>query len=278
VSHVEVLKNPWNERFLELVSTCKRTLRLMAPYVKDDVVASVLDAKRPAVKVRMATNIKLAYFHQGYSDVGAFRRLLEAGGTLRAVQRLHAKVYIFDNDSAVVTSANLTVGGLSRNYEYGVWISDCAKVAEIRRDFDHAMSAESIGLVNVRTLDEIDEILAKAPPPTRLRLPQPRIAALAPLRMRDAEPLFEANTAAIGDALGGWMLSVFNALTEIDEPEFTLAQVYAFVPRFRRQYPRNHHIEEKIRQQLQQLAKLGLIEFLGGGNYAKLWREQDTSS
>ena len=37
-------------------------------------------------------------------------------------------------------------------------------------------------------------------------------------------------------------------------------------------HPSNQHIPDKIRQQLQQLRDLGLIEFLGNGRYKKLWK------
>lgn len=49
---------------------------------------------------------------------------------------LHAKVYIADNECAIVTSANLTEGGVRGNCEYGVALRDPSKVAEIRRDFE----------------------------------------------------------------------------------------------------------------------------------------------
>ncbi|MBZ5514449.1 MAG: hypothetical protein LAN62_06335 [Acidobacteriia bacterium] len=49
--------------------------------------------------------------------------------------------------------------------------------------------------------------------------------------------------------------------------EFTLAQVYAQEAQLARLHPQNRSIRPKIRQQLQILRDLGLIEFLGGGTY-----------
>jgi hypothetical protein len=46
--------------------------------------------------------------------------LVELGAQVRGVQRLHAKLYLFDADHAVITSANMTVGGLRKNHELGV--------------------------------------------------------------------------------------------------------------------------------------------------------------
>ena len=47
---------------------------------------------------------------------------------------LHAKVYIADGKAAIITSANLTAGGLFRNYEYGVCVSRRALASRVRND------------------------------------------------------------------------------------------------------------------------------------------------
>lgn len=50
--------------------------------------------------------------------------------------RLHAKVFIADDHAAIITSANLTRGGLDQNYEYGVRICDRPVVRRIRQDLE----------------------------------------------------------------------------------------------------------------------------------------------
>jgi hypothetical protein len=49
---------------------------------------------------------------------------------------LHAKVYVADDEAALVTSANLTVSGLNANYEYGVLLTERRVVRGILRDLD----------------------------------------------------------------------------------------------------------------------------------------------
>lgn len=48
---------------------------------------------------------------------------------------------------------------------------------------------------------------------------------------------------------------------------FTLADVYRYEDELARLHPRNRHVRDKIRQQLQVLRDLGIVEFLGGGRY-----------
>ncbi|HLY60391.1 MAG TPA: DpnI domain-containing protein [Terriglobia bacterium] len=65
----------------------------------------------------------------------------------------------------------------------------------------------------------------------------------------------------------GWTLDVLNVVRGIGRREFTLAEVYAHEAALARLHPGNLHVRDKIRQQLQVLRDLGLVEFLGGGSY-----------
>jgi type II restriction enzyme len=65
----------------------------------------------------------------------------------------------------------------------------------------------------------------------------------------------------------GWTLDVLNAVRSLGKTEFALNDVYALENKLGRLHPANRHVRDKIRQQLQVLRDLGLIEFLGGGDY-----------
>jgi len=65
----------------------------------------------------------------------------------------------------------------------------------------------------------------------------------------------------------GWTLDVLNAVRSLHKPDFSLADIYAHAGQLARLHPNNAHIREKIRQQLQLLRDLGLLDFLGAGGY-----------
>jgi type II restriction enzyme len=65
----------------------------------------------------------------------------------------------------------------------------------------------------------------------------------------------------------GWTLDVLNAVRAIGRTEFSLSDVYTQTDALARLHPKNAHVRDKIRQQLQVLRDLGLIEFLGAGCY-----------
>ncbi len=68
----------------------------------------------------------------------------------------------------------------------------------------------------------------------------------------------------------GWTLDVLQVVQSLGKLEFTLADVYAYADALARLHPNNLHIRDKIRQQLQVLRDLGLLTFLGGGDYRLL--------
>lgn len=65
----------------------------------------------------------------------------------------------------------------------------------------------------------------------------------------------------------GWMLDVMKCIERICREEFSISDIYAFVPHLQKLHPENHHVEAKIRQQLQKLRDDGYIIFTGRGRY-----------
>lgn len=65
----------------------------------------------------------------------------------------------------------------------------------------------------------------------------------------------------------GWTLDVLNTIGTLGKREFELPEIYALEGSLKKLHPENHHIQPKIRQQLQVLRDHGLLEFLGGGSY-----------
>lgn len=67
----------------------------------------------------------------------------------------------------------------------------------------------------------------------------------------------------------GWLIAVMRCVEKLDKADFSIRDVYRFVPLLQSMFPKNKHIEAKIRQQLQVLRDMGWIKFLGGGKYSR---------
>ena len=109
-------------------------LRIICPFIKKGALDRLLE-RRPK-QIQVITRFNLVDFAERVSDIAALRRLLEYGAAVRGIRNLHAKVYVYGARLAIVTSANLTDAGLSRNPEFGVVTSDPAAIRECRRYFD----------------------------------------------------------------------------------------------------------------------------------------------
>jgi type II restriction enzyme len=68
--------------------------------------------------------------------------------------------------------------------------------------------------------------------------------------------------------LRGWTVDVLNAIRRLRKPEFSLHEIYQSEGQLQVAHPRNQNIRPKIRQQLQVLRDLGLLQFHGRGVYS----------
>ncbi len=65
----------------------------------------------------------------------------------------------------------------------------------------------------------------------------------------------------------GWTLDVLNVVSQFRNRTFELSELYAYESHFSALHPDNHRVRDKIRQQLQVLRDLNLLQFLGQGRY-----------
>jgi type II restriction enzyme len=66
----------------------------------------------------------------------------------------------------------------------------------------------------------------------------------------------------------GWTLEVLKYVHRVGTRQFELGDLYRYENELAAIYPNNHNVRPKIRQQLQVLRNLGLVEFLGNGRYS----------
>jgi type II restriction enzyme len=69
-------------------------------------------------------------------------------------------------------------------------------------------------------------------------------------------------------SLRGWTIDVLNVIRRLDKAQFSLRELYAFESELRAAHPHNQNVRPKMRQQLQVLRDLGLLEFSHPGHYA----------
>lgn len=268
MADVRGVTGPWEELLVDCVNRSKDVIRIASPFIKADAANKLIAAKPTEVQLKYMNAFKLQYFYAGASDLSALTAILEAGGAVRNLQRLHSKMYIFDDSKAIITSANLTRGGLHNNFEYGVLIEQPSFLNAVISDFEALFgSEEATGPITETEIRKASAIIAAAP--KRLTVDFSRIAET----LDGDNDEFVGGEVPIEKNLAGWKLDIFRCLRQIESSTFDLSDIYKFESTLRQNHPTNRHIRDKIRQQLQYLRGLGLIEFRGGGVYRKLWQE-----
>lgn len=155
----DLLRSPWAADFDSLLARTSTSLVICAPYVGRGPcrrVKSQFDTVRSSpFQLLLVTDLSLAKILSGATDVAAIADLARAIPTItiRFIPSLHAKVYIADDECAIVTSGNFTDGGLLRNLEYGVRFTEREKVARIKRDvLDYSLLGSPINRAQLNVL------------------------------------------------------------------------------------------------------------------------------
>jgi len=262
---ISLIKSPWEDIFLDLVEQTEEKLRITSPFIKSKPVEKMISAKGADVSIEYVTSFKLMNFYRKSSDFEALNIILKNNGIIRNYQPLHSKVYIFDQKQAIITSGNLTNGGMNTNYEYGVLIKDENNVANVMQDFYEIFNGNITGDISFENIENAHKIIQDTPREKEVKFKTLEYE-------EDEHDVFDAGISPIIENLTGWKLEVFNCLESIESRTFLLNEAYAFEDALSQKYPDNRNIKDKIRQQLQYLRDLGLVEFKGQGVYRKLWK------
>jgi len=138
---VQVVTSPWASSLYDLVESAEEQLLLVSPFLGRrplTKIAQILTSKSSAGRVRVSvlTNLAVDNLLSGSLDICALRDLTFSlpGTIVTYLPGLHAKVYVADARTAIISSGNLTTAGLTVNYEYGVLMRDSRLVAGVRDD------------------------------------------------------------------------------------------------------------------------------------------------
>jgi phosphatidylserine/phosphatidylglycerophosphate/cardiolipin synthase-like enzyme len=194
--------------------------------------------------------------------------LARDGAIIRSIPGLHAKIYVIDSRVALVTSANATNGGMWRNWECGVVVSGEAEISELARlatrGFKSSHRPQTWTLSELEELQNPIAVLRKhyAPLVHRPSVEQDAHLAAIKLSRRAKKDLLAG--------FSGWLRLTLEAVVAQPQDSFDLDAVYSTcLPTIQSMFPGNRHPRPKVRQQLQRLRDLGLLEFLGGGTYRR---------
>lgn len=131
---MELYLRNWYDKFLdELTRTTK--LRVVSPFVKEQVIRK-MQGQFDFNQFELITRFNLRDFASNVSSLEGLKFSVENGATVFGIRELHSKLYLFDDRSAIITSANLTSGGLINNYECGIYFTNTVIIQTLHDYFD----------------------------------------------------------------------------------------------------------------------------------------------
>jgi len=157
-----LISSPIQPHLQNLIANCHSSLVIASPYIKKSAVDWLIKAKPTSLtNVSVLTNLSMDSVLSKSLDTTALHLILDEFQTVSIVSLpyLHAKVFVADKTMALVTSANLTNGGLWKNYEYGIVIKGEYAVKTILDDLSAYMNLG--GAVSREFLDMVEDKVAE---------------------------------------------------------------------------------------------------------------------
>lgn len=213
------------------------------------------------VKLDIFTSSIIGNYINGASDISALKLLCESRAKIYNYQSLHAKVYMFDNKEAIITSGNLTYSGLNKNFEYGINTDEEVVINSIITDYNELKNSDSCSLLSNSQINSIIKLIEEY---KKYKI----------ISDKDNDSILLLDNSNLLKKVGkGWKhLLLGKIILDIPGEEFSLNDVYSFYDYFKSIYPNNSHIKDKLRQILQNLRDLGFIKFIEKGMYKKMYR------
>ncbi len=162
------LLSPWKNEFINVISKARKKLFISSPFINLEGVRILSDGlqTKSSIEISLVTNLTTQNIVNGVTEPAALLELYKqfAHVKISSLGRLHAKVYLIDNRMGIITSSNLTSGGLVSNFEYGVLIEEKDIISTIKEDM---LKYYSLG--NILDKDLLEKINEEANKLHRIR-------------------------------------------------------------------------------------------------------------
>ena len=267
MANLQIVTTPTRDWLAKHARACAVRMLVGSPYVNDAII-ELTDMVAKDVPRTLVTRTDLRDFAVGSSSLDTLCALAKEGVTVCSLSGLHAKMYVFDESAALVTSANATVSGMWRNLECGLGTEDERIVKQLARSLLRGLGADAPPQRMKREelealygpLEAIKASLSEPLPTTAMKTDEPAMGAT--FSIPDRERLLKG--------FKGWQRLALEGVLAMSEDGFRLNDLVEVCgPVAVRRYPRNRHVPDKLRQQLQLLRAIGLVEFVKTGHYKR---------
>ena len=161
---MELVASPWAAIFEDFARSIRSHALIVAPFIPEEPLhrlASIVSNVNPP-RFHILTNLDVYSLLDGSIDAETIAQFCQShpGSTVRHLPGLHAKAYVADQHTAIITSGNLTRSSLYLNYEYGIRITDRDLVKRITEDMiAYGDLGTEVSLAELKQLGQLAEAL-----------------------------------------------------------------------------------------------------------------------
>jgi phosphatidylserine/phosphatidylglycerophosphate/cardiolipin synthase-like enzyme len=129
---MEVLINNLEQELFSKLKMCKDKIIVVSPFLSLKIAEKLVNiVKGNNIKCKVITRFDRKSFIDKASSLDALKLLIENNVKILALKDLHSKVYIIDNKSCFVGSANFTNKGLNINHELLLYLDKNHEVDKV---------------------------------------------------------------------------------------------------------------------------------------------------
>lgn len=116
---VTVISNNYYQLIKKFIVNAHKSIKIISPFIGEKMADLLCKSKSnfQDLQVNVITRFYEHDFCKGVSSIFGLQKLNDNGVNLFALKKLHTKLYIFDDETAMVGSANFTTGGFHINNE-----------------------------------------------------------------------------------------------------------------------------------------------------------------
>lgn len=121
---IELLDMNHRDAIIDAFEKAKQRIRIISPFIQETMTKYLVDSMGKGITSQLITRFYREDFIRSVSSLTALKSLQNAGVDIYAIKDLHAKLYLFDDNVAIIGSANFTGGGFGNNIELSLYIED----------------------------------------------------------------------------------------------------------------------------------------------------------
>lgn len=161
---IEIIAKDHYAKIFGAFSNCNNSIRIITPFITRDMAKKLIDIiDLCEINCTLISRFKRQDFIDGVSSIFALQDLINSGVEILALKKLHTKLYIIDDNNAIIGSANFTAGGFKNNHELSLLLTDepeiVSQLISYYKELHLAIKSSGTGVVTEKLIEgEIEEI------------------------------------------------------------------------------------------------------------------------